>query len=352
MPDWNSTMERSYEYYIVDPGTWKDVRLVTTVTSCKISRDWESETLGSISIDLDETIGEEYIRVYLVTIQNGIRERFPLGTYLVQSPGSSYDGKRTTRSLDAYTPLIELKENNVPIGYYVEKDTNIMDVATRLTKQHLRAPVVGAVSDIKVYKDFVANVDDTWLSFLTDLIANAKFYYGLDELGRILFEPKQDTASLQPRYTFDDSNSSILTPEIEVNRDLYGIPNVVEVVYSDENDYYVSRVVNDNENSPISTVKRGREIVYRDTNPSLQGIPTQDMIDEYAQQLLESLSTLEYTVKYKHAYNEIRIGDCVRLNYERAGMKNVKARVTAQNITCDSKCTVEETAIFTEKLWR
>lgn len=352
MADWLSSMTQTFEYYEVDPGTWKDMRLISNVKSCSISRDFDADTLGSATIDIDETFGEAYIRVYLITVQNGVRERHPLGTFLVQTPSSSFDGKVSSSSMDAYTPLIELKENQPPLGYYIAKNENIMDTAVRLTEEHLRAPVVGAQAADTLYSDFIANTDDTWMTFISDLMANAKFYYDLDEMGRILFAPKQDTASLQPVWTYNDDNSSILYPDIDIDHDLYGIPNVIEVIYSDENDYYYARVVNDDENSPISTINRGREITQRISNPEFSGEPTQNMIDEYAQQQLRDLSTLEYTVSYTHGYNGVRIGDCVRLNYKRAGITDVKARVISQSIKCESGCQVSETAVFTKRFWR
>lgn len=351
MADWTKSMEQTFEYYTVDPGTWKDVKRLTNITSSSISRDWEADTLGSASLEADDTFGEAYVRIYLVTIQNGVTERHPLATVLVQTPSTSFDGMIKSATMDAYTPLIELKEKQPPLGYYVPEGDNIMEVAARLTGTYLRAPVVAASSDLTMYKDFVANGDDTWMTFLSDLVANAKFNFDLDEMGRVLFAPKQDTASLQPVWTYTDDNSSILYPDIELDHDLYGVPNVVEVVYSDEHDLYVSRVVNDDENSPISTVNRGREIEYRVENPEFSGVPTQVMVDEYAEQLLRELSTLEYTVSYTHGYNGVRIGDCVRLNYTRAGITDVKARVISQTIKCENGCPVSEKATFTVKLW-
>lgn len=351
MVNWFESMQQTFEYYLVDPITWKDTKQLNNVKSCTIDRDYETTTLGSATIDVTESTGECYIRVYLITIQNGVRERHPLGTFLVQTPSTSFDGKIKDISLDVYTPLLELKENPPPIGYSILKGENIMDWAYRLVREKARAPVVKASSDETLYYDFVANTDDTWLTYLTDLIANAKFEFGLDELSRILFLPKQDTASLQPVVTFDDGNSSILYPDFSMSHDLYGIPNVVEVIYSSDKANYYSRIVNDDPNSPISTVNRGREITHRVTNPELSGIPAQGQIDEYAKQLLRELSTLEYTVTYKHGYYPVRLGDCVRLNYERAEIKNVKAKVISQSIKCEPGCPVTEKAVFTEKLW-
>ena len=132
MPDWTLSMQQTFEYYIVDPATWKDDKKLDTVKSSTISRDSEAETLGSATVDITESLSECYIRIYLITIQNGIREKHPLGTFLVQTPSFNFDGKIETTSLDAFTPLMELKENMPPIGYAILKGESIMDKAYRL----------------------------------------------------------------------------------------------------------------------------------------------------------------------------------------------------------------------------
>ena len=352
MPDWTAPMQQTFEYYTVDPGTWKDKSKIDGVKGCSISRDLETDTLGSATIDTVNLLGEDYVRVYLVTNQNGIKEKHPLGTFLVQTPSSSFDGKKNDVTMDAYTPLLELKENPPPLGYSILKGENIMDHVYLLTREHARAPVVKTECSEKLYNDFVANVDDTWITFLKDLLANANYTFTLDEMGRILFSPKQETASLQPVWTFDDDNSSIIYPESTLSHDLYDIPNVVEVVYSKGKTTYNARVVNDDSNSPISTVSRGREKIRRIVNPSFSGEPTEYQVKQYAEQLLKELSTVEYTLSYKHGYCPVRLGDCVRFNYRTAGLMNVKAKVIYQSISCEYSCPVSEKAVFTTKLWR
>lgn len=352
MIDWTKSMQQTFEYYIVDPNSWSDTKRLDTVKSSTISRDKSSETLGSANIDIVDLIGEAYIRVYLVVIQNGVTEKYPLGTFLVQTPSSSFDGKIRNSTMDAYTPLIELKEKQPPIGYSILKDSNIMENAYMITRENLRAPVVKAESLEVLNGDFVANTEDTWLTFLSDLLANAKYEFDLDEMGRILYSPVQDLVSLQPVWTYTDDNSSILYPDISMQHDLYGIPNVVEVIYSSGKDYFYKKVINDDPNSPISTINRGREIVHRETNPDLIGRPTEMQIEEYANTLLRKLSSVEYTLTYSHGYCPVRLGDCVRLNYKKAGIIDVKAKVTSQSIKCKPGCEVTETAVFTTKLWR
>lgn len=514
MPDWTKSMQQSYEYYTVEPTTLADVKRLDNVKKAKFSRDSESDTLGSATIDVTNSVGEAYIRCYLKTIQNGVTEKTPLGMVLSQTPSSSFNGKILDVSMDCYTPLIELKEKKPPLGYTIRKGTRIMDAVYRIVRENARVPVNKVEPNIKKSKnllpladsgiyyngsiaggrpfisdksvsisdfnninissyrgvyavikltegktytltvnnlvnncttqqiklaagfrssestvfgtneirncvvssdynpssftftvpsgypyclvglfnyptvsgdtisfnamqlelgttatdyeeyfepidlsptlqhDFVANTDDTWLTFVIDLIANAKYELGLGERGDILFLPKQDMASLQPVWTYDDDNSSILYPELTMDHDLYGIPNVVEVIYSYGSDYKQAVAKNEDVNSPISIPNRGREIIHRVTDPSLAGYVTQDQIQDYAERLLKELSTIEYTVSYTHAYCPVRIGDCVRLNYTRAGIKDIKAKVISQSISCEPGCPVSEKAVFTSKLWR
>lgn len=351
MIDWTKSMQQTFKYYKVDPNTWKDKEPLNNVISCSIDRDSEMSTLGSSSFSINELIDECYVRVYLVAIQNGLTYKTPLATHMIQSPSDSFDGKKHSIVYDGYTPLIELSENNPPIGYYVAENENTMKQIGMIVRDNVRAPVTFASSEHTLYSDFLSNSDDTWLSFLSDLMVDAKYVFDVDPDGRILFAPKQDLTALSPVWTYNDNNSSILYPSVSVERDLYEIPNTVEVYYSNGAWNYYSIITNDDPNSPTSTVARGRVITYRVTNPDLVGVATQHQVDEYAKRLLRELSSLEYTITYTHGYCPVRVNDCVRLNYERAGLVNIKAKVISQHIECSAGCKVTETAVYTQQLW-
>lgn len=429
MVDWTEPMQQTFEYYIVNPATWQDESRLTVVKQSTINRDAETDTLGSATFDVVDQVGECYIRIYMVTIQNGVREKHPLGTFLVQTPTSTFDGKTRNVSMDGYTPLIELKENQPDIGYYVPKTAyyeveydsekneyrettkkmespigkpldnvkttsgktvysytnskyetvyycapeSITANVYRLLLDKVRAPIVRNDMDEAVLaSDFVSDVNDTWYSYLRDLLSMVKLSFDLDEMSRIIFVPHRDLASMQPVWTYTDDNSSILLPEVTMDHDIYGIPNVIEVRYFDGYGNHYCRIENKDPHSPTSTVNRGRSIVYRVTDlevPGTLGMPPEtetvddsrpDMsirskadkfVVDYAIQLLRDLSTIEYTITYTHGYCPVRLGDCVRLNYSRAGLTNIKAKVISQSIKCEPGCSVTEKAIYTSKLW-
>jgi len=228
----------------------------------------------------------------------------------------------------------------------------VTDLAYRLVRENARAPVAKITNLTPLQYDFVSNTEDTWFTFVKDLISSADHELALDEMGRILFSPKQDIGSLSPVWTYSDDDSSILYTDITTNHDLYGIPNVIEVVYSTADNLMYSRAVNDDPNSPTSTVSRGREIVRRITDPELSGALTQAQVDDYTDRLLRSVSSVEYRITYSHGYCPVRVGDCVRINYAKAGIKNVKAKVISQSIKCEAGCKVSETAVWSVSLWR
>lgn len=352
MIKWDAAMQQTFEYYEVDPLTWRDKRQITSITDSSVVRDSGADTLGSASFTSDEMLGECYIRIYLVVNQNGIREKIPLGTYMVQTPSYSFDGKVRSISMEAYTPLIELKEKLPPIGFFIVQNKNILDTTCAIMRDKVRAPIIPTTCAEDIPYEFVSDSSDTWLTFLTDFISAAKYNLQLDELGRIMFEPVIKTEAMAPSWIYTDDNSSILLPAMSLDNDLYGIPNVVEVIYSNDEYYLYSKVINDDEDSPISIPNRGREIVHRVSNPEISGTPTQVKIDKFATDLLKEKSSLQYTITYTHGYCPVKVGDCVMLNYRAAGLNNVKARVISQNISCTPGTPVEEKAVFTNKLWK
>lgn len=350
--DWKSSMQQTFEFFKVNPITWRDDVKLKNFKDASIIIDSTNETISYATFNGDNINGEMYVRIYMIAIQNRRTFRIPLGTFLIQTSSELFNGKVKDNSIDAYSPLTELKEKYPPIGFYIPNDENLMMSAAEYTRQNLRAPVVQGDVSSKVESTgmvFVAGFDDDWLTFLSDLLNGAGFRFDIDPLGRIGFAPEQDAESLTPVWTYDDDNSSILYPEISVDRDLYGIPNVVEVLYSTSSDFYLATARNEDKNSPTSIPSRGREIVHRVTSPDL--LMTRSQLDDYAKNLLKTLSSIEYTLSYKHGYCPVRVGDCVMLNYERAGLSGIKATVMSQSIECKSGCSVSETAKFTKNLW-
>ena len=51
MIDWTASMQQSFEYYSVNPDTWRDDKKINVVKTATINRDSTVETQGSASLD-------------------------------------------------------------------------------------------------------------------------------------------------------------------------------------------------------------------------------------------------------------------------------------------------------------
>lgn len=344
MIDWRKSMTQSFEYYTVDPATWRDVRKLDTVKGCTITYDADSDTIMDATLEVDEDLGECYVRAYLAAQQDGVNYRFPLGCFLAQYTGTSNDGTHDSVSMECLSPLNEAKEKYPALGYYVAEGADVMNTAYRLMGEAVRMPVVKPMSVGTIQDDFVAETNDTWLSFNSDLISTAGYHFGLDEMSRLLFEPDQDLSAMRPSYEYAEDEYSLLYPDYSWEKDLYSIPNVVEVVYTGSTRTLTGRAVNDDPSSPTSTVARGREIPKRITDAAFSGEPTAQTVQQYAEQKLKELSTLSVTYSYKHGYNATQVGQCVLI-------KGVRAKIVSQTIECTEGCPVSETAEAVIKYW-
>lgn len=347
--DWSASMQQTYEFYVVNPYTWMDVEKIDKIITCTIRKCESNDTFYSAAFTTTEVLDENYIRVYLIAKQGSEIVKKALGTFLIQSPSFSFNGVYSAINIDGYSPLIELNEKYPPLGFTMRKGITIVDRSIELMAENMRAPVTRDSDETKKLENHLtANSDDTWLSLLkyTMSIVGRKIY--LDGDGKAYFPKTLTIDKRMPSFEFDDGNSSILYPDITDSRDWYGIPNVVEVYYNAAKTY---RIVNNDPNSPTSVQNRGREIIYRDLSPSFQGVPDEEMLHRYAVNLLKALSTVEHSVSFSHGYCGTEVGDCILLNYNRAGMQNVKAVITEQSIECVPGCKVDETAVYTTALW-
>lgn len=349
--DWTKSMAQTFEYYEVDPISWREIRRIDTIVSSSIERNISNALISSADISSTEDFSECYIRIYLKVRQDGEEDRYSLGTFLIQTPSVSFDGKIRTNKLTAYSPLIELKDKMPPLGFTVMKQQIIMDVVNDLTADNIRVPIVETSNNTdRLVDNFVADPNDTWLDYLSSLMSYGQYSFFLDEESRILFRKSQKYETLSPKWIFDTSNSSILVPSVSIERDLYGIPNVLEVTCNLSSGPFMVTIRNIDTDSPISIPTRGREVIKRISNPEIPGNPTPDMVKEWAKDQMMSLNSLEYTVKYTHGYCPVNIGDCVRLDYPEAGLDRVQAFVIAQSLDCSTSCQVSETATYVQKI--
>lgn len=370
MIDWTKSMSQTYEFYIVNPYTGMDKQRLYNVTGASVTRDLQSDTQVSGSIEYDGELGEVYVRVYLVAEQGDEHEKIPLITMLCQTPSTSFNGKYKKTSITGYSPLIELQNCYPPFGYTIPKYNNTASYKKEwsldkkipeLCSEHMRMTVLSigedlsSVNEEKLTQPMAIDPQQSWFEVITTFINLTDYMFKVTPSGIIYFDKKPKINKMAVTWTYDTENSSILSSDVTIDRDIYNVPNVIEVIATSTTGNVITKVVENNDiNSVTSIPSRDRKVVKRIVNPKDLGNispSNESVITTYANNLLEKENELSYKISYKHGYCPVNIGDCVRINYPDAGIDNVKALVISQKIDCKTGCEVEETAIFTMKLY-
>lgn len=347
MPDWTRGMSRTYEFWRVNPESWNDAERIDTVTGCTISRDMSNPVLAEATFEMDAFDGEMYIRVYLVTSQDGARSREPLGTFLVQAPRRSGNGMRMAVSAHGYSPLKELVETYPPIGAYFGM-CDVANEAARFISENCRAPVIGASGAAYSTEPFIAEYSETCMDFVQAFLDANGCAMSIDGMGRITVGPAPDASAAAPVWRFADDGRSVMLPDITDEDNSPDIPNKVEVVYSSGDTVMFAEAVDDDPASPVSTESRGRTVAMRDTSPDVSGKPTQETMDALAASMLRDNGAIVHDIEFSHGFiPDVDIGRGVELSYRRAGM-SVRALVVSQSIKCTPACTVTTHARYTE----
>lgn len=322
MTDWGKGYSQRFEFCEVDPYTWNDRRPLETVASCSVTRDTDTALRERATIEMDSIDpGEFWVRAYMTVTQGGASQRFAVGTWLVQTPSVDYGSGVSTVRCQAYSSLHPLSESLAPIGYFVREGANVPDVVAGIVGSVSTVPFIVPAGEFRLPSHYVASDTSSMLDVCRGIAAAVGLRVGFDAFGRITLAPATPVSSLVPSWVFRDDDKSIMMPDVGVAEDWFGMPNVCEVVYTKRGVSTVGRAVNDNPESVLSTVRRGREVTLRVRNPrELKGAVTERACELLARQRLQEASMLERTVTLEHGWCPVGIGDCVRMEYSRHGL--------------------------------
>lgn len=353
--DWARSMAVEWSWWRVDPSTWRDVEPLGSVVSADMTYDADTSTYVSASLETDDYWGGElWARCYLDATQRGVRERICIATVMCESPRREVGVALVTTHVDGYGPLRALSDERVGIGWSITEGTPALHAAASVARQYGIAPVVEPVGSTYVMDEtWVAGDNDTALDVVTKLAAKAGHEVTCDPDGRTCLVPSLRTSALAPVVTLDGSrDAGILLPGVSEETDWLEVPNVVEVVHSENSRTVLAIASNDDPNSPLSTVSRGRRVVARVVDPDELGAgATQEAADMLARKLLADRSCRVRTVQYTRGFDpRIECGDCVRVLLPEHGI-DVTGRVTRQDLSCTTEATVRETVTVQERVW-
>lgn len=307
--DWTEGYSARYYLSILDKKTMRDIRRVE-LKSGTIKR-----TMSDLRESADLNCGqdynsskEEYIRVWLDTKQNGVSSHTPLFTGIATSPEKEYEGIYSTSDIACYSILKIAQDILLEPGWYVPVD---MDGA-KMVKKLLSvtgAPIFVADDSPVLSQAIIAEYNENNLSMAEKILDAINWRLKIDGYGNIRIEPY----STESIGLFGATSNDILETRISIQYDWFNCPNVFRAVMDDE--YSVAR--DDDPDSPLSTVSRGREIWLEESSCNLNQNET---LEDYARRRLKELQQVSTAISYDRRFiPDIYPSDVITLNYPKQG---------------------------------
>lgn len=335
--NWDKGFSASYELKKVDPVSWLDAGSFDFVTG-SVSRS-DDDLQENATIQMTESPGECWLRVYLRARQGGDGARVPIFTGLASTPRRDLDGLRESFQAVCYSVLKPADDILVPCGYYVPAGAEGARVAAQLLRVG-PAPVTFRDDGPKLQEPIVAEDTDTNLSIAQKIVDSIGWRIRISGDGSTSVEPMASDIGLR----LDTMDHDAVELKISDTQDWYSVPNCYRA--STGSQYAVAR--DDDPDSPLSTVSRKSnrggtgEIWAGESGVSLGD---NESLAEYAVRKLKEAQSPARTVNYtRRFYPDITTGDLVGLHLPGHGIDGT-FRISRQTITLGYGAATQEEVV-------
>lgn len=332
---WKDGFTASYYAAIIDPRSWRETGRLE-IMGGSIERS-EADLRESADIDATELPegGEAWVRIWLDADQDGITH-VPLFTGLTSAPSRDIDGRRETYKIECYSVLKPIDDILTERGYYIPAEVTAPQAARRLLKTGIAPVEVAPVADPpRLTEAVIAEDGETNLTLAIKVLDAVNWRIRIDGYGTIWVEPNSN----EVRTMFDAVDNDIIEMHVTDEYDWYSCPNVLRAISGD----LTAIARDDDKDSPLSTVSRGREIWAEESSVSLG---TNESLAVYAQRRLRVLQSPARTVSYSRRFDpDVNVGDIVRINHPEIGIDG-EFRIKSQTLELTYGCRTSEEAVL------
>lgn len=317
--DWSKGFSAQYYAALVDPGTWRSInRLEITGGSIKRVLSGLRQSADIDFVRFGE--GERWIRIHLVAKQGNLSENVPLFTGLSSAPDDDIDGKYITNQVQMYSVLKPADDVLLQRGYYVPAGADGARVIMELLSVS-PAPVIIEGTSPALASSIIAEDGESCLSMAERVLTAINWRLMIDGNGTITLCPKANEISA----VFDPLSNDMIEPQIKRTYDWYACPNVFRGLM--DGSYAVAR--DDDPDSPLSTVSRGREIWKEESSCKLaEG----ESLPEYVTRRLKEEQQVSVIVSYDRRYDPVvNVSDLIQMRYPEQRITG-RYQVTSQSI--------------------
>lgn len=333
----------AWRLFKVNRETWADGDEIGGLYSATINNDVEDELIQIGDLVIDAAVGESlesgYYRIAMTARQGGEIERVDVATLLCESTSDEIDRGYSALTVAGQSVLYPASRDTLAAGSYAPRGVDGVEYAADMLRASINAPVSTTGSftlDQHVVFDGCSVLD------AVRLVLDAGGYtLRIDGYGRVSVSPSIS----EPALILDNAGARLLQPGVSRSLDYSEIPNVYRVTHGTE----TVEAVNDDPNSPTSTVSRGwRSITYDDNPVRVNG----ETLMSYAERKLEESSIVPDTRTYtREWWPDVHAGSYVRGTIASVGIDGL-FRVDSQQLTCDKGITVQEQASREVYTWQ
>lgn len=301
--NWESGYKAEFYACFIDPESWNDIeRFEITDGSVDRSEDNLRQSASLTCTDYDE-MSERWVRIYMDAVQSGNVTHNALFTGLATSPSRDISGTVIKRDLDCYSVLKPCEDILLQRGYYVPAGRNgALAIQELLSVTPAPVEIDGKAPSIA--DAIVAEDDETNLTMTEKVLDAINWRMQIQGDGTIVLSP----VDTEPVAEFSPLALDIVETSLSVERDWFDCPNVFRATLNEMS----ATARDDDPDSALSTVNRGREIWAQDE----ADLSDSETLAEYAARMLKEAQDVSETAKFTRRYlPNVNVGDYVRIDY-------------------------------------
>lgn len=329
----------------VDPVSWSDMSRVELISGSISRTNADLRQTAQLSVRDFDPDREHWIRIYMDARQNEDISHIPLFTGLVSSPQDDINGAVKTLPLECYSVLEPLRDIKLDRGWYLPAGTNAAQAIKRLM-QATPAPLVIPLSADYLQDFIIAENNESNLTMVDKVLTAMGWTLYIEGDGTVVVGPKPEDVVA----TFSSNDVDIIEKAVTIKHDWFSCPNVFRASSGD----LTAIARDDNPNSPLSTVNRGREVIMAEDGVSLS---SNEGIAQYAdRRLKEEQNRIEEAQYNRRYWPSVNIGSLIKLDYQQIrGLYTVKEQNISLTYAAQTAETVElksresKTSDFTPK---
>ena len=283
----------SYRYELLDMND-RTIGDLTASGSIDFNSDAVIKRAASLSVkevsDIDFL--NDRVKPFLcLHTPNGVIE-YPLGVFLLSSPNRKASNGTIDRDIDAYDKMQILIDDKFDTRYLIPAHTNyIAAVQTILQSAGVSADITPSDKETEVATEYAVG---TSKADVVNKLLKAMNYTDLwvDASGKFKSAPYTIPEYRIIEGSYNTDKQSIVLPGATEEMDIFNAPNkIVRYLEHAERGFMTASAVNDDPNSKLSTVSRGRTIVDCE---AVTDIADQATLDAYVQRVAAEKKIYQY----------------------------------------------------------